>query len=105
MEACSATVSDAWPSAMPAWFFIVSIPEASVSTPNACAVWTTFTPSGPATVCHRSAYAVLIDTALAVCGVYGPFSPGEALCTRDQPGAPAGIALAEYFVGSASSGM
>jgi len=38
-------------------------------------------PWTPATVCHRSAYAVLIDTAIAICGVYGPFSAAESLCT------------------------
>ena len=69
---------------MPAWFSIMGpavMPAGSVFTPNACAIWTTFAPSTPATVCHRSAYAVLIDTAIAICGVYGPFSAAESLST------------------------
>jgi len=48
---------------------------------------------------------VLIDTAMAICGVYGPFSAMESLWTRYQPDWPAGMAVAEYTAGSESSGM
>jgi hypothetical protein len=47
--ACSATVSDAWPSAMPDSLLIAESPESTVSTPNSPAMFTTFAPFGPAT--------------------------------------------------------
>ena len=81
------------------------MPAGSVFTPNACAMSTTFVPPAPATLCHKSAYAVLMDTAIAICGVYGPFSAAESLCTRYQPVWPAGMAVAEYIPGSLSRGI
>ncbi len=55
--ACSSTVRDAWPSAVPASSCIVTRPLAWVSTPKALAIWTTgcWPVWGlKATRCHRS---------------------------------------------------
>ena len=96
IDPCSMTVSDAWPSVRPASFSIAGtlylpVPHAalmqavSVSTPNSWAMSTTFTPLTPATTCHRSVKAVLIDSAMAFCGAYGPFSYRASLWTRYPP--------------------
>jgi len=55
--ACSSTVSDAWPSAVPAWSSIVFRPLAWMSTPKALAILVTgCVPvcGSYATRCHRS---------------------------------------------------
>src|SRR5271154_6491565 len=86
------------------------MPAASVSTPNACAIWATLLGAvwlpTPATTCHRSEKAGLIDSAIATWGVNGPFSPELSLVTSpDHPDESAGKATDGYTLGSESGGM
>src|ERR1039457_6328866 len=76
--ACSSTVSDAWPSALPTSSRMVPSPDASVLTPNACAIWMMFWPSVPATGWYRSVYALLSDMADAVTPLTPPRLPSPA---------------------------
>jgi hypothetical protein len=86
------------------------MPASVVFTPNACAIWATLLATvvlpTPATTCHRSEKAVLIDSAIAIWGVNGPFSAAESLVTSlDHPDESVGKAVAGYAVGSESGGM
>ena len=96
--ACSPTVSDAWPSAMPAsssmdWY-PPEMPAASVFDAERLRhVEHVRAVGSPLPRATGRAYAVLIDAAIAICGVYGPFSAGSlsvVVPAADQPDAPGG---------------
>src|ERR1035438_7148258 len=105
--ACSSTVNDAVPSAVPTPPTPAASPDAlPVLTPNALPIWMMFCPSVPAARWYRSVYAVLSDMAEAVTTLTGPRLPSPAsLATGYHSEESAGWAWLEYVSGSETGGI